>query len=357
MKKGFLVLMPMVAILLGGCWDEAQYKDVTIVPVMGITKEDEGVKANFSYPTFENGEINYSKSEGKGLSTREAREDANHRTMEALDISHLEVLLVSADIAKEDLYEPLDQFFRSPRNRITSYIAIVEGDMEQYFNPSGELKTDIADFYPELLRTAVLYTYVAENTLGETAKLLLDESMDLSLPYIIINENEIPTIEGIALFSNKHFTGKTLKKQEAVLAAIMKKMQGRYTRLTYEWKEKKSPITIEIVNVNRKMKISNERIVVNYVMDLSVEEFPKNNLYKKETRREAEKFLADEIKKDFEAIIKKTQEAKSDIIGFGRRVHAFHPELWKRGKWQETYASLPIEVKVKVKMKRTSILD
>ncbi|WP_432358858.1 Ger(x)C family spore germination protein [Sporosarcina sp. UB5] len=355
--KRLLVLMPFVIILLGGCWDEAQYKDVTIVPVMGITKDNGGVKAMFSYPTFINGTISYSKSEGKGVSTRDARNDANRQTMEALDISQLEVLLVSTDIAKADLYEPLDQFFRTPRNRITSYIAIIEGDLEQYFNPSGEAKTEVADLYPELLRTAVLYTYVAENTLGETVKLLLDNSMDLSLPYIAINDSGIPAVEGMALFSNEKFTGKTLKKQEAVLANIMKNKLGRYARLSYEWKQKNGPITIQVINVNRKMKISNERIDVQYVISFSVEEFPENNLYKKEIRREAENFLADEIKKDFEDIIKKTQEAKSDILGFGRKVHAFHPELWKRGDWQETYASIPIELDVKVKMKRTSILD
>ena len=356
MKKGFLPLIALMA-LLGGCWDEIQYKDLTIVPVAGLMSDDGGVKAMFSFPTFENGTINYSKSEGKGISTRDARNDANHRTMEALDMAHLEVLIVSSELAKQDLYEPLDMFFRTPRNRTSSYVAIIEGDLEQYFNPPGEVKTEVADFYPELLSTAVLYTYVAENTLGETAKLLLDESMDLSLPYLIINESGIPTVEGMALFSNQQFTGKTLKKEEAVTANVMKKKLGRYTRLSYEWKQKDSPITIEITNVNRKMEISNERIDVNYVIDISVEEFPKNDLYKKEVRRETEKFLSAEIKKDFEKIIQKTQEAKSDIIGFGRKVHAFHPELWKRGDWQETYSTLPIEVDVKVKMKRTSIID
>ncbi|MFC5603392.1 Ger(x)C family spore germination protein [Sporosarcina koreensis] len=357
MKKRFLAYIPLLAILLGGCWDEAQYKDITIVPVMGLTKNDEGVKALFTFPTFVNGQINYSKSEGKGISTRDARDDANHRTMEALDLSHLEVLLISSDIAKQDVYEPLDAFFRSPRNRITSYLAVVEGDMEQYFNPSGEVKTEVAIFYPELLRTAVLYTYVAENTLGETAILLLDDSMDLSLPYMILNEMGVPTIEGIALFSNKKFTGKVFKKQEAVLASVMKKKLGKYTRLSFDWKEKNTPITIEVINAHRKINISNDKVELSYTIDIDVAEFPKIDLYEKKVRKEAEKFLASELKGEFEKIIKTTQEAKSDIIGIGRKVHAFHQDLWKRGDWHETYATLPIDVKVKVNMKRTNIIN
>ncbi|MDN4607636.1 Ger(x)C family spore germination protein [Sporosarcina highlanderae] len=357
MRKVVLALLAIPSIFLGGCWDESQYKDVTIVPVMGITTSGGQVKEFFSYPTFHNDTISYTQSEGSGISGRSAREDANHRTMEALDFTHLEVLLVSSEIAKNELHEQLDMFFRSPRNRITSYLAIVEGDMEQYFKPPGDLNTEVADFYPELLRTAVLYSYITENTMGESVKILLDDTIDLSLPYLTINDNGIPTIEGIALFSHGKYTGATLKKQEAVLAGVMKKQQGKYTRLSFHWKERDSPITIEIINTRRKMKISNDRISVNYVINFSVVEFPNNNLNSKNIRRETENFLSAEIKKDFDKIIKKTQENKSDIIGFGRTVHAFHQKMWNKGDWSETYSTLPIEVNVTMKMKRTSIYD
>ncbi|MGG0668070.1 Ger(x)C family spore germination protein [Sporosarcina koreensis] len=359
MNKKMLMVFLFVLFLLGGCWDEAQYKDITIVPVMGLTngEGENEVKAIFSFPTFEQQTITYTKSEGTGISTRAAREDATHHTMEALDVSHLEVLLLSSEMAKKNLYPELDMFFRTPRNRITSYIVIVEGDMEQYFTPPGAVKSEVANYYPELLRTAELYTYTSVSTMENAVKLLLDDSMDLDLPYMIIDDNGIPTLDGIALFSNNKFTGQTLGKQEAILANLMKSKLGKYTRLSYEWKEKNSPITIEVIKVRRKLKISNEKVNMHFDIDISVDEFPPNDLYKKGTRNEAEKFLSGEIKKDFEKIITTTQEAKSDIFGVGRRVHAFHQDLWKKGDWQETYAALSIEVDVNVNMKRTSIFD
>ena len=357
MKNRLLAFLLSLTIFLAGCWDEAQYKDVTIVTFMGVSKEDGEIKAIYSYPTFEQEKISYSLSEGKGISTREARDDASHRTMEALGLFHLEVMLVSSDIAKEDLYETLDIYFRTPRNRVTSYIAIVEGEMEQYFKPPGEMKTEVAEFYPELLRTADLYSFVTEITMADTFRFLSDETMDFSLPYIIIDDKGMPKLEGIALFSKEKFTGTILKNKEATLASIMKNEVGKYTRLSYEWDQKNSFISIEITDIRRKMRISNERINVDYDITISVEEFPKNDLYKKEVRKDVENFLNSEMKKDFEKIIERTKEVKSDIIGFGRRVHAFHPKLWKKGEWQETYATMPIEVDVKVNMKRTSILD
>ncbi|MCG7345244.1 Ger(x)C family spore germination protein [Sporosarcina sp. ACRSL] len=359
MSKRLLPAFLLGLLLLGGCWDEAQYKDITIVPVMGLTNGDkEGeVKAYFSYPTFEEETIKYAQSEGTGVSTRAAREDASHHTMEALDVSHLEVLMISSDMAKKNVYPEIDMFFRTPRNRITSYVAVVEGDMKQYFNPPGDFKSEVANYYPELLRTGVLYTYITVSTMENAAKLLFDETIDLTLPYLIIDENGLPALDGIALFSNNHFTGQTLRKQEAILAGMMKNKLGKYTRLSYEWKEKDSPITVQVIKVNRKLKISDERVKMKFDIDISVDEFPKNDLYKKQTRREAEKFLSAEIKKDFEKVLTTTQEAKSDVFGVGRKVHAFHQDLWKKGDWRETYSTLSIEIDVKVNLKRTSILD
>lgn len=359
MSKRLLPVLLFGLFLLGGCWDEAQYKDITIVPVMGLTNGDKAgeVKALFSFPTFEEETISYAHSEGTGISTRAAREAAAHHTMEALDVSHLEVLLVSSEMAKKNLYPELDMFFRTPRNRITSYIAIVEGDMEQYFDPPGDLKSEVANYYPELLRTAELYTYMTVGTMENAVKLMLEDSMDLSLPYLIIDDSGIPTLDGIALFSNKKFTGKILRKQDAILTGVMQSKLGKYTRLSFEWKEKNSPITIQVIKVRRKLKISNEQVKMSFDIDVSVEEFPPNYLYKKQSRKEAEKFLSAEFKKSFEKIIATTQEAKSDVLGVGRKVHAFHTDLWKKGDWQETYSTLSIEVEVKVNMKRTNILD
>ncbi|MNV88192.1 Spore germination protein B3 precursor [compost metagenome] len=48
------------------------------------------------------------------------------------------------------------------------------------------------------------------------------------------------------------------------------------------------------------------------------------------------------------------QEFKSDIFGFGRKVHIDHPYVWKEIKddWNELYPTVPVEVKIEVKIER-----
>ncbi|MFS0576372.1 Ger(x)C family spore germination protein [Sporosarcina sp. 179-K 3D1 HS] len=356
-RRFFLFILPIL--LVSGCWDEEQYKDVTIVPLVGLEAQSEGVKSMYAFPIFLNGKITYAQSEGEGLSTRASRSDANHSSMEGLDLAHLEVVLLDGELAKKELYTYIDMFFRTPRHRLGSYIAIIEGEMKDYFNPTG-VEGEVSDYYPELLRTGVIFNIIPDITLQGTATLLFDDQIDLSLPYIIIEEESgAPKLNGVALFSNHRYTGKTLSSKESMLANLMRKKKGKYTRLSYMWKkgEEESPITIDVSKVKRKWDITTKKIDASYTLEVNLEEFPHDQLDKKKTISEIESFLSKEIEKEFNEVIKKTQEAKSDIVGFGRHVHAFHRELWKKGDWQETYATLPIEVKVKVKVTRTGITN
>ncbi len=106
--------------------------------LIGIGGKPGDVKAQFAFPTFEDGSISYSTSLGSGKTLREARNDANHRTMEGLDIASLQVLLIAEDTAKSDLYEYIDMLYRDPRNRLGAHMAIVQGELAPYFKPSAD---------------------------------------------------------------------------------------------------------------------------------------------------------------------------------------------------------------------------
>ncbi|MBO0600262.1 Ger(x)C family spore germination protein [Sporosarcina sp. E16_3] len=359
MKRNACILL-ICSFLLSGCWDEKQYKDVTIVSLIGVGGKLGDVKAQFAFPTFEDGSISYSTSLGSGKTLREARNDANHRTMEGLDIASLQVLLIEEDTAKSDLYEYIDMLYRDPRNRLGAHMAIVQGELTSYFKPSAELGDDIATYYSSLLDTAIRYTFIPDIDIQQVSTYLFAEDISLSLPYIKIGkESGIPEIAGTALFNKREFTGETLDKKESILLNLLKKEQGRYARLSYMWKSggEESPLTVEVVDNHKQWKVSNDKIEALYKLKLSVEEFPHDSLDNKKVIKEVEEFLSKELTKEFNGVVKKLQEAKSDAVGFGRPVRAFHPALWGKGDWTDTFATLPISVKVKAEVLRTDILN
>ncbi|WP_186670507.1 Ger(x)C family spore germination protein [Sporosarcina sp. BP05] len=359
MKRNACILL-ICSFLLSGCWDERQYKDITIVSLIGVEGKPGDVKAQFAYPTFEDGSISYSTSKGSGKTLREARNDANHRTMEGLNIASLQVLFIAEDTAKSDIYEYIDMLYRDPRNRLGAHMAIVQGDLASYFKPSAHVGDDVATYYSNLLETAIRYTFIPDIDIQQVSTVLFAEDISLSLPYIEIEkESGIPEIAGTALFNKKEFTGETLDKKESILLNLLRKKKGSFARFSYIWKSggEESPLTVQVVDNHKQWKISNDKIEAFYKLKLSVEEFPHVGLDKKKVIKEVEDFLSKEMTKEFNGVVKKLQEAKSDAVGFGRPVRAFHPALWGKGDWTETFAKLPISVKVKVEVLRTDILN
>jgi spore germination protein KC len=73
------------------------------------------------------------------------------------------------------------------------------------------------------------------------------------------------------------------------------------------------------------------------------------------TIKNAERALAESIKREMETAVKKAQkEYKSDIFGFGNTLYKKKPEVWKtiKDQWKELYPEVEVSYEVKVTLKR-----
>ena len=344
--------------LLAGCWDERLYKEVTIVPLIGVEGEPGKLTGYYTFIAVSNGSISYSTVEGSGISFRESRLNANQKTSETLDVSQLEVILLSTETVKSNVIETLDVAFRTPRNRLSSRFVVVEGEMAPYMEKTEKIPIELPDYYNKLLEAAIKFSIIPDVDLQKASVILFDDAIDLALPFVKMSEKTgTPEVTGVALFSDKVFTGQKLDKAESTIVQILQKKPGSHAALTYMWeKEGKSyPITVESTSFKRKWDIQDSKIDATYKMKLSVDEFSYNHLDEDKTRKELEKFLSKELTTDFNKVIKKMQDAKSDVVGFGRTVRAFHPHLWNKGKWRDTFSKLDINVKVEAEITRTGI--
>lgn len=359
MKKIAVIFMACSS-LLAGCWDEQLYKDIAIVPIVGFEGEPEKLTGHYVFSAVSNETISFSVIDGDGISMRDTRLDANRKTSEVLDLSQLQVILFATETAMTNIEKTLDASFRTPRNRLSSKIAIVEGEMASYMEKTEKMAVELPDYYNDILKTDIAFSIIPDADIQRTARLLIDDAIDLSLPFLKISENSgVPEVAGIALFSDNVFTGRTLDKDESKIVQVLRKETGNFTMFTYMWEKegKTYPITVDLVKYNKKWDIQDSKIDATYKMKFSVEEFAYDHLDEDKTRKELEKFLSKELTKDFNKVIKKLQEAKSDAVGFGRTVRAFHPKLWKSGKWNDTFAELDINIKVEVKITRTGIVN
>ncbi|QUW22382.1 Ger(x)C family spore germination protein [Sporosarcina sp. Marseille-Q4063] len=357
-----IIVVVLVSLLLSGCWDEVLYQDLTMVPLAGIEGETGKITVHFSFPSAEQEKIIYSTTEGHGVSLREARNNAFMHTDEMLDIAQLEVFLISAETAKEDLYNYIDVFYRTPRHQLSGRMAVVEGEMKELFDKAETLPINAPDYYKGIIETAIKFSYIPDFDLQSIGNTMFDKSIDFALPSIRISEHtKLPEVSGVALFSDRQFSGHYLDAKESLIMTLMMKKgkKKKYAQFTYLWEENgvEYPITVEHVKKKKKWKITNDKIEATYKIKFGVEEFPHDNLDNTALVNKLNKFLSEQLTTDFNKVIKKLQEAKSDSIGFGQNVRAFHRELWEKGKWQDTFSEMDINVKVEAEITRSGILN
>ena len=359
MKK-IVVIFIACSFLLVGCWDERLFKELAIVPLIGVEGELGDLTGYYTFLAVSDGSISYSTVEGSGPSVRDSRLVANTKANEVLDVSQLEVILIAEETAKSDVIGTFNTIYRLPRNRLGGRFAIVEGKMAQYMEKSENMPVELPDFYRKLLQSPIDYSTLPDIDIQKAAELNFDDGIDLMLPFIKMSEKtSTPEVSGIALFSDKVYTGHTLNVEESTIIQTLQKNTGRFTMFTYTWEkdDKLYPITVKLSSYKKKWDIKDSKIDTIYKMKFDVDEFSHDHLDEDKTREELEKFLAKELTKDFNKVIKKIQEAKSDAVGFGRTVRAFHPHLWNKGNWQDTFSELDISVKVEVEIRRTGVLN
>lgn len=359
MKKIALISIAC-SFLLAGCWDEQLYKELTIVPLIGFEGEPGELKGYFTKLEVNEGIASYSTVEGSGVSPRAARLDANRKTSETLSVTQLQVILLAEKTVKSDIIKTFDVYFRTPTNRMSSRFAVVEGEMAPYMEKKEEESVELPDYYNALLEAAISFSIIPDLDINKAATLIHDDAIDLALPFVKMSEvNGTPEVSGVALFSGKVFTGQTLDKEASTIVQVLRKKPGKFTLFTYMWEKdgKSYPITVGLASYKRKWDVKDNKIEATYKMKFGVEEFAPDHLDEDKTRKELEKFLSKELSKDFNKVIKKLQAAKSDAVGFGRTARAFHPNLWDKGKWSDTFSELEIDVKVEAEITRTGILN
>ncbi|MFF2752860.1 Ger(x)C family spore germination protein [Psychrobacillus sp. NPDC058041] len=358
MSKKISILI-MVLILLSGCWDERLNKDFASIPMVGFDGEIGNLTGYFGLPGEQHQSEQFEMLSEKGVSVQDVAQKVDQKVNQRLDLSKLTSILLSDDTVKSDLDNYLDAYYRNSRSRLNTVLIITVGSTAPFIKYGEKMGSDVNNYYSEFVEGFKLESVLSKADIQQSLSVLKDEAIDLTLPYIKMSKEgdigDIPELVGLALFSEKKFSGKTLNKDESIILQLMKKKKGKYPNLTFTHKD--IPLTIKVDNLQRKMKWDGKHIEIHYKMKIGVVEYYKNHFLEKKELQEIEKFLEETFTKKMEEVLKVLHDGNCDALGIGRDARAFHPDLFEKDKWHEIYTTITITPIVKVKIVETGITD
>lgn len=114
--------------------------------------------------------------------------------------------------------------------------------------------------------------------------------------------------------------------------------------------------------MKRKFKVSvsaDESVEVNLEIKLQaiVEEFPGEDSLKDKDLQKINQALSEILTKEAKSVVKEVQKANCDIFGVGRKLIAYHHNVWKEKNWSEDYRKVQFHPKVEVEIVDTGILE
>lgn len=374
-KRLLAIIVLSFNLLLTGCWSSHEVNTLGISVCLGIDKSNDGYiiseqvinpKAIASKRATNESPIVVYTGEGKNIQETITR--LTTLAPRKIYHSHLRMVIFSEEVAKEGIVDIIDYLLRYHEFRTDYYFAIAKGTSAK-----------------EILSILTPVESIPGISMFNILKMSFEEWAPTKATRIVELTNNLsadginPTINAVSLVDDKNKTDSTdiLRKsgdfeklrfveigafQKDKLVGWLNESESKgLNYITNEVKhtsgfntgEDGVEIAVDVLKSKTKIKAS----VVNNQPQIDVEvKFSyvinevKGNLdvSKVENIETINKIHEEKVTEICNNAVKKAQELKTDIFGFGERIHAKDPTYWNTVKdnWNDVFATIPVNIKV-----------
>ena len=384
MKKLILIITTLIiSVTLTGCGGYEELNNLSIVTAVAFDKTDDEYELSFlianspkAQTSAKEGEAKTTVYTGKGKTIAEASKDIEQIVPKQVYLGHINVVVISEDIAKDGFLKIADWLLRNPQTRKKFYLLQAKDEkaknilkivspLESF--PSQSIATLIeSNSETKSIATSITYS----NFISQ----ILEKGYDPVLPSITINgsvkegsnEKNLETTEPesylvlgpLAIYKGDKLKGFSTEEESWAINVL----KGDSKEINYNVKYQNENISIETSSLKSNIKIIDEKnieITISGVGDI----YNINNKIDIQDYKEInkiEKVWSSSLKKDLTKVIKKVQNKwQADIFGFGNLIYKNNPNTWKKleKNWNSKYfPNLNIKVKTNLKIDATGSL-
>ena len=383
-----IIILFSFLILLTGCWDKKELNELAIAVGLAIDQAEDGYK--LSVQIVNPSEVS-PQANASGITPATVRSKQGETIYEAIRklsltnsrriyTSHLRLLVINEDVAKEGITEVLDFLSRDKDFRPDFFIMIARNSKaEDILKVQTVTETIPANALYTLLKTS-------SKIWGETVSIDLRELLDM-----IAIPGKSPVLSGMEVIGDLK-EGETKANTETTdslakfnylglgvfhkdqLVGWLNEEEGKgYNYITDKIKNtvgsiacpEEGEMSIEVMRSKTKQRAKMDasgkpKIEVHVRAEANIGEtdcsFDLMNIKEiNELEKKVEKDITDIIDK---TVHKVQEEYKTDIFGFGETIYRTYPKVWNEIKeeWREHFANLDVQAKVKVDIKQLGVI-
>ena len=381
MRKLKILIIIILLFSLCGCYNYRELNEIAIVSAIGIDKTDDGYKmaVQIMNTKKEGQDTNSSGSQPKfivytaeGKTIQGILRDFVLESPRRLYATHLQLLVISEDLAKNGISDILDWFARDSESRKQFYVLVSENSQsEDILNTLTSLETLNSKKITSNIDTDTRFLGVAEQTTFENVlATYLNDKQELVLPSIRLEgdsdageknsniEQSSPKtqifLSPLAVFKDDKMLGYLTKEESMAMSFIKNKLKS--TVIDYKWSDN-DYISSEIISSKTSLQPDTSsdkpKVTIKIKGKANINEINCDwDLENNETILKINKMLEQEIENIInDSIDSISQRFDSDIFGFKDLFYKKDPKYYKTIKDQLTDENLKkLDVKVEVDM-------
>lgn len=381
MKKiKILLIICILSLITTGCWNYHELNDLAITTGIAIDVEEDNYVVSYMIANSKKSQIDSSNSEastvvytGKGKSISSAYMDLNSKNPKIPYISHLEVVIISEEVARQGVIDILDFLMRNPESRKEFYVVLSKdvdaGSILEILSPlesfpsqnvynniisnkndqSTIVLEQYSDFISKMIKEGINPVLSGVEIEGNEEKGKEEESLKASQPSANIKIDTIGIFKGDKLLgwaNHDETVGINILNNEVGAVLLESKCDDEYMASTLKEIETTTNISFEgdIPKLKIEVKGTGALVEINCKRNLEEEKVIK------ELGVEFEKTLKNMLE---EAINLAQKEYKSDIFGYGEMIRRNHLKKWEKIKdnWDdEGFANMKIEIETSISL-------
>lgn len=385
--KNKLLLLIIPILLLTGCYNYNELNELALCTGMAIDYEDDKYVVTYMIARSEqsNQDNNTSTAstttyEGKGKNISEAIQEINRICPKKTYIGHLNVIVISEDLAKKGLQNILDYLLREPESRKTFFLILARdvkaSDTLKILSPlesfSSQNITNNIESVNQLqaLATGTQYT--------EFLSRILIEGVNPTLNSITIEGNvtkgqeedslknseakAFVKLDSLGIFKKYKLLGFTSDDESRGINIISNKVS--VMNITTKCEDDYITATTENLKTDVEINTNNNdiKIELNIKGDAAISEINcKIDLDDPKEIKELESKFNKKVQSLIDKALYVTQkEYRSDVFGFGNMIYRKDYQTWKKIKdsWDdEIFPNIEIKSKVNISLTKKGSLE